>query len=290
MMSDRVRHRLMLWLRVPQRPTPPSGAAKSIRTFRAARNYYKLLLFLWGLAQVGTIAGILFSLAVLKRVDTAINEPDKTATEQVSAETSATPAAEDKDAANLTEETEDGIDRIVHWLADWPRWTLSIIHLAEYAALIFLTVQIPTTFFLIRLEYEQHWYIVTDRSLRVRTGLFSLKESTMSFANLQQVEVKQGPLQRLLKIADVRVRSAGGGSTSDHHKSGDSMHLSIFHGVDNASEIRDLILARLRSYQQAGIGDHDDAPTITQHENADAVLAAKELLSETRKLKQNLRA
>ncbi len=285
-MSDRMRNKLMLWLRVPQRPTPPAGAAESIRTFRAAKNYYKLLLFLWGMAQIGTIAGIFFSLAVLQRVNDAIAEPEPIATEQISEE--ATSAAEPNNMDILTEDEEDEINRIVQWLAGWPRWTLSLIHLAEIGALLFLLVQIPTTFFLIRLEYEQHWYIVTDRSLRVRTGLFSLKESTMSFANLQQVEVKQGPLQRLLKIADVRVQSAGGGSSSDQNKSGDSMHLAIFHGVDNAAEIRDLILDRLRSYQQAGLGDLDDAPPNTQKESGDAVSAAQELLSESRKLRQSL--
>lgn len=287
-MSDRVRQRLMHWLRVPPRPTPPAGAAESIRTFRAAKNYYKLLVFLWVMAQIGTIAGILFSLAFLERVDAAIKQPEATTTEQVSSLES--PAEEVKGKAPRTKKSANTFDQIVAWIEDWPNWALPLIHLAEYAALLFLVIQIPTTFFLIRLEYEQHWYIVTDRSLRIRTGLLSVKESTMSFANLQQVEVKQGPLQRLLKIADVRVQSAGGGGKSDHHKSGDSMHLAIFHGVDNASEIRDLILDRLRSYQQAGLGDLDEPPKIQQNQNDDAVLAAKELLSETRKLKQSLQA
>ncbi len=70
----------------------------------------------------------------------------------------------------------------------------------------------PLTYAIRRLDVELHWYIVTDRSLRIRTGLVRLQETTMSFANLQQVEVKQGPLQRLLGLADVHVQSAGGGS------------------------------------------------------------------------------
>ena len=62
-----------------------------------------------------------------------------------------------------------------------------------------------------RLDYEQRWYVVTDRSLRLRTGVWSVREMTMSFANLQQITVTQGPLQRLLGLADVRFQSAGGG-------------------------------------------------------------------------------
>ena len=79
----------------------------------------------------------------------------------------------------------------------------------EGIGVILYLIQIPITYAMARLDYELRWYIVTDRSLRIRAGLWSLQESTMSFANLQQVEVRQGPLQRLLGIADVRVQSAG---------------------------------------------------------------------------------
>ena len=79
----------------------------------------------------------------------------------------------------------------------------------------------------------------------------------MSFANLQQVEVKQGPFQRLLGLADVRVRSAGGG---DHGEAeGEPLHTGLFHSVENAEEIRDLILARLKAFREAGLGDPDHA-------------------------------
>ncbi len=116
------------------------------------------------------------------------------------------------------------------------------------------------TFVALRLEYELHWYIVTDRSLRIRTGLLRLQESTMSFANLQQVEVQQGPLQRLLGIADLRVQSAGGSDSRSREQGHDSLHTGVFHSVDNASEIRDLILDRLRKFRETGLGDSDDQP------------------------------
>lgn len=79
----------------------------------------------------------------------------------------------------------------------------------------------------------------------------------MSFANLQQVEVSQGPLQRVLGLADVKVQSAGG-SDSPHGKQQDDLHTGHFHGVDNAEEIRDLIQARLRRFRESGLGDPDE--------------------------------
>ena len=107
-------------------------------------------------------------------------------------------------------------------------------------------------------------------------------------ANLQQVEVRQGPLQRLLGIADVRVQSAGGGGDSEHKSKGqDSMHHAIFHGVTNAGEIRDLILARLKRFREAGLGDPDDSAPLA--ENNTALAAAQELLAEVRTLRQTFR-
>jgi uncharacterized membrane protein YdbT with pleckstrin-like domain len=150
------------------------------------------------------------------------------------------------------------------------------------------------TFAAVRLDFELHWYIVTDRSLRIRTGIWRLQESTMSFANLQQVEVKQGPLQRLLGLADVHVQSAGGGGEIQPGQQGHSLHTGIFHSVNNATEIRDLILERLRRFRQAGLGDHDDhghhaaAPAPPEVARADAVAAAHEVLAEARALRQAL--
>jgi membrane protein YdbS with pleckstrin-like domain len=149
------------------------------------------------------------------------------------------------------------------------------------------------TFAAVRLEFELHWYIVTDRSLRIRTGLLRLQESTMSFANLQQVEVKQGPLQRLLGLADLRVQSAGG-SDRPEQPGVESLHTGIFHSVENATEIRDLILERLRKFRETGLGDPDDhghhAPVTVgaAMPHSDALAAAREVLAETRALRQAL--
>ena len=117
----------------------------------------------------------------------------------------------------------------------------------------------------------------------------------MSFANLQQVEVKQGPLQRLLGLADVHVQSAGGGGEMRPGHQGDSLHTGIFHSVNNATEIRDLILERLRQFRQAGLGDPDDhghptAPATppTDMASGDALAAARELLAEARALRTAL--
>ena len=130
--------------------------------------------------------------------------------------------------------------------------------LIKIAGILAYFAQLPVTYLIARLDFELRWYMVTDRSLRIRHGVWKISESTMSFANIQQVVVSQGPLQRALGLADVKVQSAGGASGGDKHHSGGSgedMHLGLFHSVTNAPEIRDLILDRLRRFRESGLGD-----------------------------------
>ena len=185
------------------------------------------------------------------------------------------------------------------WLQDLPGRipgdALFWIKLGEMLGLIAFGIQFFWSLLAVRIDYAQRWYMVTDRSLRLRWGVVRIQETTMSFANLQQVSVHQGPLQRLLKIADVEVRSAGGGS-GEEESGGDSMHRSVFHAVENAPEIRDLILARLQHFRQAGLGEPDDAQDVApakpveERESTDETLdAAQELLAEARELRSAMR-
>jgi membrane protein YdbS with pleckstrin-like domain len=141
---------------------------------------------------------------------------------------------------------------------------------------------IPITYFLQRLNYEMRWYIVTDRSLRIRSGVVWLREMTMTFANIQGIRVNANPIERLLGLANVEVQSAGGGGL---HGEGtqSSGHVAKFEGVDNAALIRDLIVERLRVYRDSGLGEK----TVEAREPL-ALSAAREVLQETRALRNSL--
>ncbi len=175
-----------------------------------------------------------------------------------------------------------------------------LMRVVEGVAVAGFLAQVPLTFAMLRLDYELRWYIVTDRSLRIREGIASVREKTMTFANVQNITVKQGPLQRLLGIADVEVRTAGGGG-GDKGKGqamGESLHEAYFRGVDNAEEIRDVVRERVRRFRDTGLGDPDDHPPLPPAapapagERADAELAAaaRELLAEARALRESATA
>jgi uncharacterized membrane protein YdbT with pleckstrin-like domain len=168
-----------------------------------------------------------------------------------------------------------------------------IIDVSELIGVTVFLVQIPFTYMLVRLDYEMRWYIVTDRSLRIRTGIWNVRESTLTFANIQQITVGQGPLQRLLGIYDLEVKTAGGGGGGaghyGHPAHGASMHQGFFHGIDNAPEVRAMMLERLRHLRDTGLGDldevHDEHAGAPQSSTA-LLDAARGLLQETRALRQ----
>jgi membrane protein YdbS with pleckstrin-like domain len=169
-------------------------------------------------------------------------------------------------------------------LARWLAWVLE-----GFAWLSFL-VQLPFSFFVARLDYEFRWYSLSDRSLRIREGILSLREKTMTFANIQQISIRQNPLQRLLGISDVRVETAGGGSSGSSEGGGPShgehMHEAHFRGVTHPEEIRDLILARVRVHRDAGLGESIVAESGEPTGTPVAIEAAQELLREMRALRQ----
>ncbi|HVU25645.1 MAG TPA: PH domain-containing protein [Opitutus sp.] len=333
-MYEPLRRRVLAFLRVPPEPHPPAGDPASLRVFRAGRNFYRLRLAAWAFAQVLALAGIVFWTVTLIGVENAMRTqpPDSDAAPAgaavapaATAPPAAAPdfnqrvqkwkagfqrrveaAARHADAANhrtITGKAVDGWAGFKQVLVEigllLPPWAFPLIWALKIAGFLIYLAQIPLTYAIRRLDYEMHWYLVTDRSLRLRSGVWRVRESTMSFANLQQVAVSQGPLQRALGLADVKVTSAGGGAPRPGHHHEQDMHTGHFHAVVNAQEIRDLILKRLEKFRAAGLGDPDDhaehvvapAPAGTAVATAGAsaaVAAAQELLAEARLLRAAL--
>lgn len=149
-------------------------------------------------------------------------------------------------------------------------------------------ISLPFTYFAQRLNYEMRWYIVTDRSLRIRSGIVWVKELTMTFANIQEIRVAANPLQRLLGLADVEVHSAGGSSGPNGSSSG---HVGRFEGLDDANAIRDLMVERLRAYRDSGLGEQaENASAEKTVHPGQAIEEARTVLQEVRALRQSFNA
>ena len=110
-----------------------------------------------------------------------------------------------------------------------------------------------------RLDYEMRFYIITDRSLRIREGVWTISETTLTFENIQNMRIDQGPLQRLFGIYDLVVETAGGSDKPPTEgRRADVTHRGVIRGVKKPEQLRDLILAYLRVVRTSGLGDHDD--------------------------------
>jgi hypothetical protein len=121
---------------------------------------------------------------------------------------------------------------------------------------------------------DQHlrWYVVTDRCLRVRGGILNVHEITTTFANIQEVRLSSGPLQKLLGLADVEVHSAGGGSG----KGSSDSHVARFEGVDNAPKSATSFWSASANTEK----DHSSPSAFSEgsHAAAQAVLAEAKAL------------
>jgi hypothetical protein len=89
-----------------------------------------------------------------------------------------------------------------------------------------------------------------------------IRETTVTFENVQNVELKQGPLQRHFGFSNLVVQTAGGGGASKQKGHAQTNpHEGLVEGLADATRVRDLIMSRVRRSRRAGLGDEhpDDA-------------------------------
>jgi membrane protein YdbS with pleckstrin-like domain len=222
-MYSAFRHVCERLLRIPHDPEPPPGDEASTRIFRAAPNYYRYLLFIWALRTGAILFFAVFGLVISVILPTIL-------------------AAKHRHPAMLL-------------LLVIPLFVLTLI-----------LMEALVRFVVLRLEYEKRWYVVTDRSLRVREGVVTIREMTVNFANIQNISVSQGPVQRALGIADLKLDTAGGGggsSSRNQHQPMENLHTAWFRGINNDTEVRELIQQRLRRLRDSGLGDHEEVSHLT---------------------------
>lgn len=151
-----------------------------------------------------------------------------------------------------------GVDALIvaAWLAFTFRHSVAGALLAPLV-LVFLVLPDVVAYVAIHLRYDTTWYVLSARSLRVRRGLWVLQETTITFENVQNIRIEQGPLQRYFGIADLILETAGGGGQSERFDS-DAGHEGVIEGVADAEAVRDKILALTMRSKEAGLGDERD--------------------------------
>lgn len=135
----------------------------------------------------------------------------------------------------------------------------SIVGLALLPLFLFVAI-VPDiiSYITIHLRYDITWYVMSERSMRLRRGVWSINEVTITYENVQNVKVKSGPMQRAFGIKDVIVETAGSGA-GENGSHGGVINRGLIQGVADAEHIRDFIMRRVRASQSTGLGDEATA-------------------------------
>lgn len=164
-------------------------------------------------------------------------------------------------------------------------WILILIDEPFVAAILalpaFLLAVVPDiiAWVAIQLRYDTTWYILTDRSVRIRRGAIVIHETTITFENVQNVKVEQGPVQRHFGLSTIIIETAGsgGGGGGGAHGGKQSplmaMNVGRIEGVEDAERLRDIIMNRLRASRGAGLGD-ESGRSGSSRASAPATIAA----------------
>lgn len=252
-MVERLRLLLLRWLRIPEAPHVPPGEEARGEVFRAGEGYYNYLLLQWLLKQVGAVAGLLVSAAFLHTVLVLGRLPWGRA---------------------------KGVTRLAKAV---PMEAFLLLEAMAWGLFLLACVG---SFLLLVWNYRCRYYILTDRCLRIQEGLWTFREQTFSLANIQDLDVHRGPLQRFLGIGDLVVRTAGGGggdADRPGHGGALNLHEGRLRGVADPERLRDLLLQRMRAHSASGLGERVPDGTAPGLEPA-----AREAIREARALRQVL--
>jgi membrane protein YdbS with pleckstrin-like domain len=143
----------------------------------------------------------------------------------------------------------------------WVTLFFAAREVALWLAIPWLIVMIApdiVAYLALHLRYDTTWYVLSDRSVRIRRGLWIIEEKTFTFENVQNVEIRQGPFQRHVGVSNLIIQTAGGGSVATPHGTVGGAHQGVIEGVDDAEQIRELIMSKVRAARGAGLGDSVD--------------------------------
>ena len=150
------------------------------------------------------------------------------------------------------------IGLIVLWIVVLVKKPLAAVVLAPLFVIAIVAPDI-VAYAALHLRYDTTWYVMSSRSIRLRRGIWVIRETTITFENVQNVAFSQGPLQRHFGIANLVVQTAGGGGGGDPQQGQTRAHTGMIEGIADAQRIRDVIMDRVKQSRRAGLGDEHPA-------------------------------
>ncbi|MBL8046461.1 MAG: PH domain-containing protein [Anaerolineales bacterium] len=247
---------LLKKLHISLEPPAPIANAPVRRVLQPGHRAHQLHLLRWAAAQLSALVGVLI---ILLAIDFTQWLPDYLDFLDVFARFG---------------------DYTTYLPSRW-RWVGIVLALGGFL------VQLPLSFLSLWAERRTTWYVVSDQGVQLRYGLWTVNETSLRFANIQQVTLRQGPVQRVLGLADVVLQTAGGRPKDDddddekRKRQGQLKDLEYAQAQNLLSEIRNQLPAA--SAEAARL-----TPPPAPIPSSRALSAAQHLLTEARALRQTL--
>jgi membrane protein YdbS with pleckstrin-like domain len=84
------------------------------------------------------------------------------------------------------------------------------------------------------IEYKQWRYLINKDKIEFSEGIYWIKKVTIPIVRVQHIKIKQGPLNRKFKLADIQIYTAGGNYTIPNIE------------LDKAEEISDFLKDKVK--------------------------------------------
>lgn len=122
--------------------------------------------------------------------------------------------------------------------------------------LVLIVLPDVVAYLAIHLSYDTTWYVITDRSMRLRSGVWTMHEMTLTFENVQNVEIHQGPVGAALRYRDFAGGDGGRGRGAHAARAGErgGSNVGMLVGLENAAEVREWVMSRVRASRSSGLG------------------------------------
>lgn len=128
-----------------------------------------------------------------------------------------------------------------------------LLSLPVLVVFVFLSV---LNYVALYLSFDTTWYAVGKHSIRKRSGVWTNREVTVNYDNVQNVSLSQGPLQRRFGIADVRIDTAGLQGGGNQYETARAAGV-LLQGLSNAEAIKRAVQERCDASKSAGLGDEE---------------------------------
>jgi membrane protein YdbS with pleckstrin-like domain len=95
--------------------------------------------------------------------------------------------------------------------------------------------------------YTNLEYVINNDCIKGKSGVFWKKYITIPFTKVTNLDITQGPLQRIFDIGTIHIQTAGASGQQTA-----KAELSLL-GVRNLEEIKESIMAKIRAYTLSGL-------------------------------------